>query len=170
MSSDYVHGVPRRVDDEIIVPSDKRCVMCGRMAAFLWTINNFARASVTYLCEEHGQPLMEIMDAAGEIPPDDQIPVPDRVPVEEPQPYKPPSRLVPLIDWTPPEEGFIGPRNRPAPPPGMSPEEILVKASREEGQTWQEIADVLGMTRQNVWFKYHQKYGGPRGSRKQAVS
>ena len=157
------------LNPEIPIPTDARCILCGRMATGMWTIDNMVHACVTYLCGEHSAPVAEVLAAAGDIPPEFQIPVPDRVVPEEPEEKPRPSRLVPLTSWTPPDEGFIGPINRPAPQPEMSPEEILVKTAREEGRTWQEIADVLGMTRQNVWFKYRLKYG-TRGARKQAVS
>lgn len=145
-----------------------RCILCGKVALQMWTLDNTHHACVTYVCDEHAAPLTAVLEAAGDIPPEFQIPVPDRVPVVKEEIPKP-SRLVPLLDWTPPDEGFIGPRNRPAPVDQMSPEEILVKTSREEGKTWQEIADVLNMTRQNVWFKYHEKYG-VKGARREAVS
>lgn len=158
------------LNPEIPIPNDARCILCGRMATGMWTIDNMVHACVTYLCGEHSEPVAEVLAAAGDIPPEYQIPIPDRVPVTEPEPIKPPSRLVPLLNWTPPDEDFIGPMNRPDHHVlEMTPEEKLVKTAREEGQTWQEIAAVLGVTRQNVWFKYHQKYGA-KGGRPQAVS
>jgi hypothetical protein len=51
-------------------------------------------------------------------------------------------------------------------------EELVVRDGRAEGKTWDEIAALLGTTRQNVWSKYKQRYKakGPKpGSPEQVV-
>lgn len=95
--------------------SNRHCVVCGKNNVMLWTLDNMRKAVVTYLCKEHGEPLLAIMELAGDIPPEDQIPVPDRSPadLQSYQRSKRETRMAPLLDWTPPEE-FLPPQKEEA--------------------------------------------------------
>lgn len=84
-----------------------RCLMCGRSAETLWTLDNMARVGVMYLCEADSAPLQAILDAAGDLPPDQQKPLPERgkEPIDFTVVHKRRRRdsgMAPLLDWTPP--------------------------------------------------------------------
>lgn len=89
------------------VINNRRCVICGQRNVQLWTVDNTQHAGVAYLCVEHGAPLQEILEAAGELAPDEQIPLPERHGEMMPQVYVKGKRsggMIPLLDWTPPTE------------------------------------------------------------------
>lgn len=87
------------------VISNRRCVMCGQVNVQMWTIDNLKQACVTYLCGEHGAPLQAILNAAGDLAPNEQVPLPDRdkEPPLEPAEKRRQSNMVPLLGWTPPD-------------------------------------------------------------------
>ena len=76
--------------------ADRHCGVCGKGKVQLWTLDNLTRAGAIYLCKEHGKPLQDILDLAGDIPPEPLAP-PEPV-IKTPREPK----LVPLLDWTPP--------------------------------------------------------------------
>lgn len=139
--------------------------MCGRHDEEnnrLWTIDSLSQVAVAYLCLEHAAPLMEIVLAAGGKTLEQQIPVPFREP--EPAPTAPPRgrgdmRLVPLLNWTPPEEVPIPLPPEPEPEddgPELDPLEALVGDWRGQGRSWEEIAVLLGTTAHELQEKYSE--------------
>lgn len=117
-----------------------RCIMCGTPKNVrLWTIDNLSTVTVTYLCRNHAAPLAAIVEAAGNLPPDQQVPMPDRgtEPVGNLDVHKRGRKqpvMVPL-NWTPPA---------PRPEPVLTVEEKLVKQALKDGKTWPEISETLG--------------------------
>jgi hypothetical protein len=130
------------------VIQNRRCVMCGQHNVQLWTLDNTQHAVVTYLCKEHWAPLMEVMEAAGDLAPDDQVPMPERGLEPVPTRGKRESGMAPLLDWTPPEPA-------PMPPePELTAEEKLVKQALEDGKTWPQISEALGIEVLDAVEKY----------------
>ena len=101
---------------------NRRCVVCGESPVLMWTIDNMSNVAVTYLCTEHGAPLQEIMDLAGDLPPDRQIPVPERgvEPLDIHLRGRRDPKMMPLLNWTPPEDP--GPVPEPTPEPAHEPD------------------------------------------------
>jgi hypothetical protein len=129
---------------------DRQCVVCGEPGVQLWTLDNLQKATATYLCWQHSEPLREIMEIAGDAAPDAQVPVPLRGIFQDvPGPGRRETKMSPLLDWTPP------PAEERTPP---SDEEVLVAEARHEGKTWKEIAETVGTTHQNLQQKYGKKY------------
>lgn len=102
---------------------NRRCVLCGKNNVYMWTIDNMQKVVVTYLCKDHSGLLLDIMNAAGTLPPNEQIPVPDRA--DGPPGYldvhKRGRREVPmrpLLNWTPP------PASLPPEKPKVAGEEV----------------------------------------------
>jgi hypothetical protein len=85
---------------------NRHCVICGQPNVQMWTLDNMYAAGVAYLCVEHGAPLQAVLEAAGDLAPDDQIPLPERamgpVPSSVGRGRRAPE-MAPLLDWTPPE-------------------------------------------------------------------
>lgn len=85
--------------------TNRQCVVCGQTNVRMWTIDNMHKVVVTYLCDMHAEPIMEIMEIAGQLPPDEQVPVPQRGMEPPPEQFKGRrAPMVPLLDWIPPEE------------------------------------------------------------------
>lgn len=103
--------------------SNRRCVVCGKTNVFMWTIDNMREVVVTYLCKEDSAPLLAVMEAAGNLPPDLQVPLGERdgepdgsLDVHQRGRRQP--VMVPLLDWTPPgEEPAAAPDHRAEPDP-----------------------------------------------------
>jgi hypothetical protein len=72
------------------------CVVCGAMGTIKWTIDNLQVAVVADLCAKHSEPLMQIMAAAGTVPPEQlgDPEVPRRIGRK---------RGMEPLDWTPPD-------------------------------------------------------------------
>jgi hypothetical protein len=146
---------------------NRRCVVCGQSPVLMWTIDNMSSVVVTYLCTVHGAPLQEIMGLAGDLPPDRQVPLPERdaEALDTHLHGRRDPKMMPLLNWTPPEDP--GPVPEPEPKP-ISAEEIIVAQGRQDGKTWDEIGAMVGTTGQNAWGKYHGKYKA-RGPRSKAA-
>ena len=85
--------------------TNRQCVVCGEGNVQLWTLDNLQKVSAMYLCWQHGKPLQELLEIAGDVPPDKHVPVPlrdEEHPVMDSGRHN--NRMVPLLDWTPPEE------------------------------------------------------------------
>lgn len=83
----------------------KQCVICGASSGLtLWTLDNQKLAGMTYLCDEHGAPLQEVLDATEGQPPQTQRPLIGRpAPEEDTGPEVKGRKLVmEPLDWTPP--------------------------------------------------------------------
>lgn len=87
--------------------ANRQCLVCAATKVQLWTLDNLSTAGAMYLCKEHGEPLQNLLELAGDLPPEEQVPVPLRDLLGE-NPILGPGRqrtkMVPLTDWTPPEE------------------------------------------------------------------
>lgn len=88
------------------VIKNRNCVMCGQPNVQLWTLDNMQGAAVAYLCLEHSAPLLAVMEAAGDLAPDDQTPLTERSGEPVPRAYRARrgGEMAPLLNWTPPEE------------------------------------------------------------------
>ena len=105
---------------------NRLCVVCGETHVRMWTIDNGSKVAVTYLCEIHGAPFKEIMEIAGDLPPDQQLPVPLRdqdifsIDLRPRTGHERPKMVA--LDWTPPgEEPAAAPDHRAEPEPEPKP-------------------------------------------------
>lgn len=150
-----------------------RCVICGKTAAYLWTLDNMESVSVTYLCTIDSAPLIAILDAAGDIPPHKQVPLPERgQPVPDlKSPFKKGRqrlpKLEPLLDWTPPgqpklRQEVIEAELARQGKLELSDVEKMVKTLREEGKSWRQIGEMMGISKQAAFQRYQHLNPGPK--------
>jgi len=137
------------------VITNGRCVMCGKENVQLWTLDNMRRVVAAYLCDTDAAPLLAIMDAAGDLPPDQQIPIPERggEPLGNLDIHKRGRRDVRMepLEWTPP-----GPPATIAPPEPkeLTDLDLIVIQFREEGMAWKGVGKALGMSRQAAYERF----------------
>lgn len=134
----------------------RRCLVCGKTdRVMVYTIDNVQQVGVMFLCKRDAQPLTELMDAAGNLPPLEQVPLPDRERVHAPvEPFvhkrgRRMPEMVPLV-WTPPP----GPPVIRKPKPEFTDLDLIVIQFREEGMSWEGVGDALDISRQAAYERF----------------